>query len=126
MGVFKMKKDENLSCIWGVIFCILAFLFLFFAAVLQGYGQSVTRQGNTFNQNPPKQHVEDTTTLKKTFKITKDKPVLTKYTYKTTRGETYPIYMSTAGRCFIIRTSSRSGKQYRQYLPEVTKQLSGK
>ena len=103
---------KNLSCIWGFIFTILAFALMFFAAILQGHAQSVTRQGNTFIQDSSK-----------TRKV-KDTPTLTKYTYKTSDGKTYPIYMSSTGKCFIIRTSSKTGKQYKQYLPEVTKALS--
>ena len=113
MGIFEMNKDKNLSCIWGFIFCILAFLFLFFAAILQGYGQNVIRKGNVF--------IEDSSKTKK-----KSVPTLTKYTFKTKDGKTYPIYMSAQGKCFIIRTSAETGKPYRQYLPEITKQLSGK
>ena len=48
---------------------------------------------------------------------------MTKYFYLTPDGTKHPIYMSPDGKCFIIRTSSKHGKQYRQYLPEVTKQL---
>ena len=104
-----MKKDKNLGCIWGAIFCILAFLFLFFAAVLQGYGQNVVRKGNTFIQssNKPK----------------KAAPTLTPYTY-VIDSVSYPVYMSANGKYFIIRTSKKTGKPYKQYLPELQKQLS--
>ena len=106
-----MNTSKNMSCWWGIIFTILAFLFLFFAAILQGHAQSVTRKGNTFVQDSSK------------TKVKKDVPTLTKYTYKTSDGKTYPIYMSSTGKCFIIRTSAKTGKQYKQYLPEVTKAL---
>jgi hypothetical protein len=100
---------KNVSCIWGVIFTILAIGLLFFAAVLQGHSQNVTRQGNVFIQDSSK---------------TKKNPVtLTKYTYKTNDGKIYPIYMSSKGKCFIIRVSGKTGKQYKQYLPKITKQL---
>lgn len=102
---------KNISCIWGVIFTLAAIGLLFFAAVLQGYSQNVTRKGNVF--------IQDSSKTKKS----KDVPTLTKYTYKTDDGKTYPIYMSSTGKCFIIRTSGKTGKQYKQYLPEVTKQL---
>ena len=45
---------------------------------------------------------------------------MTKYFYLTEDRKKYPIYMSSNGKCFIIRTSFKNGKQYRQYLPEVT------
>lgn len=52
--------------------------------------------------------------------------VLTKYFYITARGVKYPIYMSSPGECFIIRTSTKTGKKYKQYLPEVSKKLKDK
>jgi len=52
--------------------------------------------------------------------------VLTKYFYKTTSGVKYPIYQSTSGNCFIIRTSAKTGEKYKQYLPEISKQLKDK
>jgi hypothetical protein len=104
---------KNLSCLWGVIFTILAFALMFFAAILQGHSQNVTRKGNVF--------IQDSSKIKK-----KDNPTLTPYTYKAADGTTYPIYMSSTGKCFIIRASGKTGKPYKQYLPEVTKQLSKK
>lgn len=101
------KKD--LSCWWGIIFTLLAFLFLWFAAVLQSTAQNVTRKGNTFiqNSNKPK----------------KAAPTLTPYTY-VIDSISYPVYMSANGKYFIIRTSKKTGKPYKQYLPELQKQLS--
>jgi len=49
---------------------------------------------------------------------------MTKYFYTTADKTKYPIYMSSDGKCFIIRTSIRKGKQYRQYLPQMTKRLA--
>lgn len=49
---------------------------------------------------------------------------MTKYFYFTTDEKKHPIYMAPDGKCFIIRTSSKHGKQYRQYLPEITKKLA--
>ena len=46
----------------------------------------------------------------------------TKYTYQTSKGDKYVIYLSKKGKAYIVRTS-KSGKQYKQYLPEVTKKL---
>lgn len=76
--------------------------------------QSVTRKGNMFVQVPSKSPIK------------KDTAAITGYFYIDAKGVKYPIYMSSKGKCFIWRTSSKSGKQYRQYLPEVTKQLNGK
>ena len=100
---------KNLSCLWGVVFTILGFLLMFFAAILQGNAQNVVRKGNTFIQssNKPK----------------KTAPTLTPYTY-VIDSISYPVYMSANGKYFIIRTSKKTGKPYKQYLPELQKQLS--
>ena len=107
-----MKSKRNLGCIWGVIFTLFAFLIMFFAAVLQGHAQNVTRVCNIF--------VQDSSS----HQIKKKDVTITKYTYKTSDGKTYPIYMSSSGKYFIIRKSQKTGKEYRKYLPEVTKMLS--
>lgn len=97
----------------GIAYVLFAFLLIFLGAALQECrAQSVTRQGKLFIQNP------SSSTIKK------DSITLTGYYYQTADGTKYPIYMSSKGKCFILRTSSKTGKEYRQYLPEVTKQLS--
>ena len=50
--------------------------------------------------------------------------VLTQYFYMTAGMTKYPIYQSRDGKYFIIRTSAKTGKTYKQYLPEVTKQIN--
>ena len=98
----------------AIMWVILTFAFIFLGAALQECrAQSVTRQGNVF--------IQDSTSNK----IKKSTVTLTKYFYMAANGIKYPIYMSSTGKCFILRTSSKTGKQYRQYLPEVTKQLNG-
>ncbi len=52
--------------------------------------------------------------------------VLTKYFYITANGVKYPIYMTKTGECLIVRTSSKTEKQYKQYLPEISKRLKCK
>ena len=87
---------------------------MFFAATVnaENITQNVTQKGQVFYQDSLS-----------TKKIKKDRPTLTGYYYQTTDGTKYPIYMSTNGKCFIIRTS-KNGKQYKQYLPEITKKLA--
>lgn len=65
--------------------------------------QSFTRSGNTF--------VSTTTTR------TKSEPKKTQFTYK--QGDkSYPIYIGSTGSCFILKTSGKTGKEYRSYLGE--------
>lgn len=88
-------------------------LFLIVVCLLLGsvvYAQEVVRNGNTFTQTSKKK-------AKEAF-------MTTPYTYVASDGTKYPIYVSGNGKYFIIRKSAKTGKEYRQYLPEVTKQLS--
>lgn len=93
---------------------LLAWLFATMLAVGLLYpifsdAQNVRREGNTFIQEGKKQQSTP--------------PTLTSYKYRTSDGKEYPVYLSANGKAFIIRTS-KSGKQYRQYLPEVTAQIN--
>lgn len=106
----KINKILEDGIFWGIVIALAA-MFLWMHHECKA--QSVIRQGNTFVQDSSKSN-----------KIKKDTPTLTKYYYLASDGTKYPIYMSNSGKYFIIRTSNKTGKQYKQYLPEVTKQLS--
>lgn len=106
-------KDIMEAIAWAII-VFVAFIVLLWATSNGAWGQSVTRNGNVFIQSTSNSPIK------------KDTATLTKYFYMTSDGTKYPIYMSSTGKCFILRTSAKTGKQYKQYLPEVTKQLSGK
>lgn len=71
--------------------------------------QEVIRKGNTFEQVSKKKS-------KEAYK-------LTQYTYIAADGKKYPIYISEKGKYFIFRKSAKTGKEYRQYLPNVNKEL---
>ena len=66
-------------------------------------------------------------TLKgKTFIASKDssrksQSVKTDYVYVDTDNVSYPVYLSKNGKAYILRTSKKTGKEYRKYLPEITK-----
>ena len=98
----------------AVLYVLFVFALLFFAAVLQGNAQNVVRKGHSFYQQS------------NSNKIAKDSVTFTGYHYFDSQGIRYPIYVSSKGKCFIIRTSSKTGKKYKQYLPEVTKELTKK
>lgn len=88
-----------------------AFLLIFLGACIQECrAQEVVRKGNTFYQQ---------SSSKKT--IQKDSAVtLTPYTY-VIEDVKYPVYKSSRGSYFIIRTNKK-GEQYRKY---VTKEILG-
>ena len=110
-----LSKDDildSLKLLGLVVFIFVVWALLLWITTSPAKAQSVTRQGKLFIQQS------------NSNKIEKDTATLTGYYYVTSDGTRYPIYKSSKGKCFIIRTSSKTGKEYRQYLPEVTKQLS--
>ena len=109
-SIHMPTRKEMLQAFAYVAF---AFALIFLCATFQECrAQSVTHQGKLFIQNP------SSSTIKK------DSITLTGYYYVTSDGTRYPIYKSSKGKCFIFRISAKTGKQYKQYLPEITKQLS--
>ena len=73
--------------------------------------QSVTRSGDNFTQ---------VTNNKKSG----PKETKTKYTYTDSKGNTYPVWLSSSGKAFIKKVSKKTGKEYRQYVPEIGKQIN--
>lgn len=46
----------------------------------------------------------------------------TDFTYEV-KGTQYPIYTSPKGRCYILKVSKKTGKEYKQYLPKEADSL---
>ena len=89
---------------------LFAILLLVLAIGLAVNAQTYTRNGNTF-------------TSAKSVKA-KAEPVKTKFTWKDSKGKEYPVYISAKGSCFVIKTSSKTGKEYKNYLgPEISSQI---
>lgn len=87
----------------------IGLLFIAFNAYV--YSQNYERNGKQF-----------TVTKQDETKI-QDKA--TGYTWKDSKGNVYDIYISKKGSCYIIKTSKKTGKPYRQYLPkEVSNQIA--
>lgn len=59
---------------------------------------------------------EGTTFIQTTNKSNNNKATKTEYTWEKD-GIKYPIYISSRGKAYIIRTSKKTGKEYKQYLP---------
>lgn len=57
-----------------------------------------------------------------TFKVeqTTKSDTKTKYTWEDKQGNKYPIFITKRGSCYILRTSKKTGKEYKQYLPKET------
>lgn len=90
-----------------LILCILLALFCITVDA------QVKREGNTFK-------VEQTA---------KTSDTQTKYTWEDKGGNKYPIYITKRGACYVLRTSKKTGKEYKYYLPkdvqETIKRESG-
>lgn len=97
----------------GIVMFAILLAFYFLAAIMTASAQNVTRQGNTFIER-----VDST----KRHKASVQK---TDYLYVDKSGKAYNIWLSSNGNAFIVRTSKK-GNNYREYLPQVTKQLKGK
>lgn len=71
---------------------------------------------------PQDTYRKEGTTFVQTVEYSKD--ILTKYTYKDTKGDVYPIYLhqyikgEKEGQwiAYIIKVSKKSGKEYKQYI----------
>lgn len=48
---------------------------------------------------------------------------ITTYTYRDANDSVYAVHLSKNLKAFIVRYSKKTGKPYRKYLPQVTKQL---
>lgn len=92
---------------------ILAAIMLF-SLSLGVQAQSVVKSGNTFTQVSNKSG-------KSGGKETK-----TQYTFKDSKGNVYPVYLSSTGKAFIKKVSKKTNKEYKQYVPEIGKQINPK
>lgn len=88
----------------------ILFLVMLFSMSLTTNAQNYVRNGNTFS-----------VTSKTNVKC---EPIKTKFIWSDSKGQSYPIYISSTGSCFVIKTSSKTGKEYRNYLgPELSQQV---
>lgn len=84
---------------------LILFTIAFFLLTIVGVkAQDYRREGNTY------------ISTKTTSRGSKTPPAKTKFTWREPDGNEYPVYISASGSCFIIRTSKKTGKEYRKYL----------
>lgn len=51
----------------------------------------------------------------------------TGFNWSDSKGNSYPIYISASGSCYVIRTSNKTGKDYKQYMkPEISQDICSK
>lgn len=91
---------------------ILIWFFLLLPFI-QINAQSYKKEGNNFKL---------TTTSRQT---TKSDTLVTKFTFEDNKGNQYPIIINkNSGSCYIWRTSSKTGKPYKQYMkPEISQAI---
>ena len=79
--------------------------------VSQSSDTKVERNGKVFSQ--------------KSVKKAKTEPVVTDFQWEDSKGNQYPILVNpNSGRCFVMKTSSKTGKEYKYYLDaEVAKAI---
>lgn len=93
------------------------FLFIFILTIVATFAFNninaevkATREGKVFVQNA---HRSFTGEVKST-----------PYTWKDSKGVEYPIMMSGNGSCFVMKTSSKTGKEYKYYLgPKISEEI---
>ena len=107
-----MKIDYRIKNI-GIAIVLFAIIYLLFFTCAIVSAQNVKRQGNTFIER-----IDTTRT-----KTLKGQVYETDYLYVDRDGKTYNVFLSANGNAFIIKVSKKSGRKYRKYIPEVTKQI---
>lgn len=51
----------------------------------------------------------------------------TGFNWTDSKGNSYPIYISVSGSCYIIKVSAKTNKEYKQYLkPDVSQDICKK
>lgn len=96
------KKARNRKLAKFAFYAWLVIIALFTVQVASA--QDVVRKGNTFEQVSKR---ESTSTAQKT-----------PFTYKDSKGKVYTIFITKNGRCFVMKVSSKTGKEYKMYLKE--------
>ena len=95
----------QLRRVFAIVLLIMAI-----SCIANAQSTNFERQGNTF--------------VSKSSRSSKTEPTKTKFTWKDSKSREYPVYISNSGSCFVIRVSSKTGKEYKSYLgPEISQQI---
>lgn len=95
---YQMKEIKTNSI--AITFIVALFLLFFGASKMNA--QSFTQNGTNFTQ-----------VSKSLSQGTK-----TKFTFTDSKGNKYPIYITEKGRCYVMKVSSKTNKEYKYYLKE--------
>ena len=106
LNIMNKEKISNLIDWLLVSIMCICMLIVFILWCNKAEAQSIiTRKGNMF--------IQDTVSKKKTS------PVPTEYHYVDSDGIVYTVYVVH----YVIKKSSKTGKDYKKYLPELTHQI---
>lgn len=104
-----MDKKKFIEGVAVVVIQLLIWV-LIFLVPSDIFAQDVKREGNTFTQVST--HTSGS------------KEIPTDYTYVDSKGKSYQVFLSASGKAFIKKVSKKSGKEYKQYLPEIGRQIN--
>ena len=100
------------------IYCIIAMLTLCIPSFAQEAAKDTAKyvlNGKVFTDNVSNSKAGQS-----------DEGTKTEYTYKTKKGESFPILLSKTGKAFYWATSKKTGQRYRRYTPEIGRQINPK
>lgn len=107
-------KKRIVSVLGDTLFVVLLSALFFVGIIATSQAQTVTnsnrftKEGKTFTSVGRSKGEGDLVS----------NATLTDFTYRDSKANEYRIYLSKNGRAFIIRTSQRTGKEYKYYLGE--------
>lgn len=79
------------------------FIIISFVILLGIIANAQVKEGNTFKQ------------IKEKTEVIEQK---TSFEYEDSKGNKYPIYKSKRGSFYVVKTSKKTGKEYKYYLPK--------
>lgn len=99
------NQDEDDVTLRSNAVVVILSLLLFLYTCSTGDAQTVTRNGDTFSSQT-------------STKNEAGQSIETKYSYQDTDGKTYTIWLSKNGHAYILKTSKKTGNEYKKYLGE--------
>jgi hypothetical protein len=107
----KISKQQINEIAHAIMLFIGGVCLMLLVATCPAKAQEVQRNGNNFTQVAKE-------------KTSESKETKTEFTYTDTKGNVYPVYLSSTGKAFIKKISKKTGKEYKFYIPEVGKQIN--